>query len=376
MKHLIFIFLTFLSVLPTIAQDNGIEWYTFQSNAAMEFSNSYKKLALEDTYAIKITGEISYSDLRALFILSANNALRFVDISETTVVGDKFSAGQPGHFPSASFSNEGGFNSSKLEYINLPNTITSIGELAFKNCTELATVIVHESVTKIGKQCFQGCTSLETIELPNSITVIEYGIFTDSGLVTFSVPSGLKTLTQGTFSYCNKLKSLYLGDNITKIEYNAVRDCPQLVELTIGANTSYIDSYFVSGNSSLVKITCLNPTPPTCYVSQYSNPFTDFDCSKCSLYVPAESVESYRKASCWSKFGSILPIEGAGINAVESDSDFEINSHGIFCSDKCHIKVFDVNGREIFNGITNEVHLPLKGLFIISINGKVSKHVL
>ena len=69
------------------------------------------------------------------------------------------------------------FCSCKLTSINIPNSVTTIGEHAFSGCDSLTSINIPNSVTMIGKGAFSGCYSLTSINIPNSVTTIEDGAF-------------------------------------------------------------------------------------------------------------------------------------------------------------------------------------------------------
>ncbi|MDR2482788.1 MAG: leucine-rich repeat domain-containing protein, partial [Treponema sp.] len=54
----------------------------------------------------------------------------------------------------------------------LPDSLTSIGEWAFSDCTSLGSVTIPGSVTSIGYAAFYGCTSLGSVTIPGSVTSI------------------------------------------------------------------------------------------------------------------------------------------------------------------------------------------------------------
>ncbi len=59
-----------------------------------------------------------------------------------------------------------------LQSITIPNSVTSIGDEAFSGCESLQSVTIPNSVTKIGDYAFDGCKYLLSVTIPNSVTKI------------------------------------------------------------------------------------------------------------------------------------------------------------------------------------------------------------
>ena len=59
-----------------------------------------------------------------------------------------------------------------LQSITIPNSVTSIGDEAFCGCESLQSVTIPNSVTKIGDYAFDGCKYLLSVTIPNSVTKI------------------------------------------------------------------------------------------------------------------------------------------------------------------------------------------------------------
>ena len=55
------------------------------------------------------------------------------------------------------------YNCSGLTSIEIPESVTSIGNYAFPNCSSLTSITIPESVTSIGKYAFSGCSSLMSV---------------------------------------------------------------------------------------------------------------------------------------------------------------------------------------------------------------------
>ena len=71
------------------------------------------------------------------------------------------------------------YNSDGLTAINIPNSVTTIGDGAFESRIGLTAVNIPNSVTNIGYNTFKGCTSLTTVNIPNSVTTIDEDAFMD-----------------------------------------------------------------------------------------------------------------------------------------------------------------------------------------------------
>lgn len=76
------------------------------------------------------------------------------------------------------------FNGELVTEIEIPDTVTSIGFIAFRNCTSLTRIVIPDSVTSFGDYAFYGCTSLESIIIPKSVTSIGMSIFYDCTSLT------------------------------------------------------------------------------------------------------------------------------------------------------------------------------------------------
>ena len=61
---------------------------------------------------------------------------------------------------------------SSIKTVNIGDSVTSIGDYAFKNCKSLTSVTIGDSVTSIGKSAFFICWSLTSVTIGDSVTSI------------------------------------------------------------------------------------------------------------------------------------------------------------------------------------------------------------
>ena len=100
-------------------------------------------------------------------------------------------------------------------------TVTSIGEGCFENCTGLTSVILPSTLQAIGEDAFRGCTALRGIEIPESVKLIGENAFSGcTALEAVCVYDGLASVGAGTFSGCTKLFYIYYSGNFE--DWNAL----------------------------------------------------------------------------------------------------------------------------------------------------------
>lgn len=118
--------------------------------------------------------------------------------------------------------------SSNLTTINIPNTVVSIGECAFADCTSLATINIPDGVLSIGIEAFLRCSSLKNIIIPNSITAIEERTFGGSGLTSIKIPNSITRIGLYAFINCQSLTTVTIPNSVVNIETCAFSTCSNL----------------------------------------------------------------------------------------------------------------------------------------------------
>ena len=143
-----------------------------------------------------------------------------------------------------------------LTSVTIPNSVTSIGNVAFKGCYNLISVDIPNSVTSIGESAFSGCTHLSSITIPNSVTSIGKSAFAFCEHLTSAIISNsLTTIAEEMFFACGRLTEVTIPNGVVSIGAHAFRRCGRLTEVTIPSSVTSIGANAFRVCSSLIEVT-------------------------------------------------------------------------------------------------------------------------
>ena len=98
----------------------------------------------------------------------------------------------------------------------IPNSVTTIGDLAFALCEFLININIPNNVTTIGDSAFGDCKFL-VINIPNSVTTIGKDAFWNcKSLTSINIPKSVKTIGDMAFYGCINLPSHIKSDIIQR----------------------------------------------------------------------------------------------------------------------------------------------------------------
>ena len=177
---------------------------------------------------------------------------------------------------------------SNLANVNIPATVTSLGDFAFSYCAALTAINLPAGVTTIGNYAFGNCSKLESITLPAGLTSIGASAFSScTALTAITIPDGVTTISDNAFSGCSNLATVSIPAGVTTIGYNAFSGCSNLATVSIPATVTSIGYNAFRNCEKLESITL-----PVSVTSIGSQAF--LNCSMLTeVYIFAPSLQTY-----------------------------------------------------------------------------------
>ena len=230
----------------------------------------------------------------------------------------------------------------------IPNSVTCIGEGAFRGCSGLTSVTIPNSVTSIGLGAFYGC-SLTSVTIPKSVTSIVYAFqgcnslssikvesgnhYYDSrdncnaiietssntlmtGCKNTIIPNSVTSIGDNAFEGCNNLTNLTIPNSVTSIGSLAFFNCSSLTSVTIPNTVTSIGMMSFDGCNRLISVSVDIKNPLAIKDKTFSNR------SNATLYVPSDCAEAYRAAEYWKEFKNIVEVDGGDESGLKDGDTF------------------------------------------------------
>ena len=142
-------------------------------------------------------------------------------------------------------------------FVEIPDTVTAIGDEAFKNNTSMVSVSIPDSVKSIGDSAFYGCTSLLGVVIPDSVEKVGRCAFQKcSKLASAYLPVNEKFTFMSAYMFesCKSLKKIEIPDNVTNIGPDEFENCTELSSVILSKNLRTIGGYAFRNDNKLTEI--------------------------------------------------------------------------------------------------------------------------
>ena len=219
--------------------------------------------------------------------------------------------------------------------ITIPESVTSIGEYAFSNCSSITSITIPESVTSIGYGAFYKCSSITSITLPfvgekaDGSGKTHFGYIFGAESYDYNrsrVPTSLKEviITGGTrigryaFEDCSSLTSITISGSVKKIDEQAFQYCSSLTNVYYkGSIIDWLDiSFWNISSNPLYKGARL-------YVLDENNEW--YEVTSITLPDSVTSIGDYKFSGCTSLESITIPdsVTNIGYSAFENCTSLE-----------------------------------------------------
>jgi hypothetical protein len=219
------------------------------------------------------------------------------------------------------------YDCTSLVSVTLPDNLKIIGDQAFAQCSSLLSITLPNTLEEIGGFAFDECPSLLSLNIPASVTTIESWAFFGSTSLIFDVASGntvFSTLDGGKMlikngneliSYPSATGSTTIPATITKLSFGGVfRSCTSLTSVEFSAtNLAEIGYGAFWGCTALSTLIIRAPSPPVLEENVFLNASSCF-----SIYVPDASVNGYKTATAPNSYDDAWENYAAQIKGIST----------------------------------------------------------
>lgn len=165
---------------------------------------------------------------------------------------------------------------SSIKYLSIGDNVKTIPEIAFRYCRGLTSITIPNSVISIGKKAFSGCSGLTSVTIPNSVTSIGGYAFDGCNKLEEVFFNAENCADFGYYEnvFPRTLKKVIIGNNVKRIPGFAFYNYSALTEITIPKSVIEVGKSAFVGCTGLdvVNTQSLEAWLNIEFVNEWSNP--------------------------------------------------------------------------------------------------------
>lgn len=211
---------------------------------------------------------------------------------------------------------DGAFDGCNMTSVVIPNSVTTIGFLAFQGCDRISSVEIPASVTSISGGSFPYCASLTNIlvDAGNKNYVSYDGVLYTKDMQTlhtcpagkrgmFTIPESVTEIAYASFVGCDKVTYVNIPNSVTKIGISAFYWCSSLTSVKIPNSVKSI------GNQAFVMCSSLTSVEIPNSVTEIGESAFGYCTALTSVIIPNSitAISAFTFSYCSSLASVIIP---------------------------------------------------------------------
>ena len=256
-----------------------------------------------------------------------NSALQTINLPSTlTLIGESAFSGcdlrGPITLPAALTTiSSNAFSSCKnLDNVTFSEGLQTMDTYAFYNCRQLKHAILPSTLKTIGSYAFYQCYRLEDAQLPAGLETLGDAAFYDcDSLTTFTFPEGITIVPNSVLNSCEKLATVQLASGTTRIGNSAFQYCANLATFDFNAYASLtqIDNYAFYG-TGLVNVELPDQIVLMGQCFQNCHQLKSINVPTATTYVPSNFVSNCEQLTDVQLHSGITSVNGSAFSGCSS----------------------------------------------------------
>lgn len=212
-----------------------------------------------------------------------------------------------------------------LKTITVPEGVETIKYSAFANCSSLEHVILPSTVSTIQFSAFNDCRALKEVNIPQKVTKLEDYIFYNCALTNIEIPSGVESIGKGAFYGCSGLTTITIPNGVKSIGNYAFQGCSGLTIIEIPGAVTSIGYNAFKNCTKLATASFESNNPPAFGTELFDNTAIVNENGK--IYVPCGSPDAYKTAANMSAYGDYITGGSHSFDTANWKADNENHWH-------------------------------------------------
>ncbi len=234
---------------------------------------------------------------------------------------------------------------SQLGSVSFPTSLTSIASRAFANCTKITSLEISSELSSLGECVFSGCNGVNSVIvdddnqmyesqgsnaiieketqklifgckntiIPNGVVEIGEEAFFDVDIKKISIPSTVKSIGNNAFNLCRSLEEVSLPEGVETVGANAFANCEAISTIELPNSMKNFGESIFYGCKGLQNVVSYIEDPEEIQESVFGN--YDYVYGDPTLWVPRGKAVTYQQLGGWNRFKIIEEMLGDTLKA-------------------------------------------------------------